>query len=150
VAVVVRARGKGYAKCIREDSWCIQRIESCNVTVKEIISTMAEQWIISGGCNDDEADDTDNDDEPTYIALVDLSAGLKVKCFKCGGRGRFVRDCPKNQMGGDIKCTICSKSGHVAANCWDNPENLNVPKWIKDKRDNNEATGICICWFLVS
>ena len=42
---------------------------------------MAEQWRISGGHNDDEANDTDNDAEPTYVALVDSSAGSKVKCF---------------------------------------------------------------------
>ena len=92
---------------------------------------MAEQWRISGGRNDDEANDTDDDGEPTDVALVYSSAGSKFKCFKCSERGHFTRDCPKNRTGEDIKCTICAKGGHVAASCWDILENPNVPKWTK-------------------
>ena len=144
VAVVVRATGKTYVNCIRQESRYIQRIESRYATAKELISTMAEQWRIPGGRNDDKANDTDNDAEPTDVALVDSSAGLKVKCFKCGNRGHFARDYPKNRTGGDLKCSIRGKGEHVAASCWDNPEKSNVPKWIKDKRGGSEATGACI------
>lgn len=53
--------------------------------------------------------------ESSYTTINTIINSSTDKCFKCGEKGHFVRNCPSTLK--DIRCFKCGSKGHYSYNC---------------------------------